>query len=99
MQVRINSLHYFTFHRTQAFFAQFQNPDISAYYASLFHRGILHRDLIRSRKGRGEFPPAGTLRALVPPEARGEVERALLPMLHEAVRPNFLLLTRPERVD
>ncbi len=97
MQVRINSLHYFTFHRTQAFFAPFQNPDISAYYGGLFHRGILHRDLIRSRERRGEFPPAAILRELVPPEGRGEVERALLPVLHEAVRPNFLLLLRPGR--
>jgi len=99
MQVRINSLHYFTFHRTQAFFATFQNPDISAWYGGLFHRGILHRDLIRSREGRGEFPPAVILRNLVPPERRGEVERVLLPVLHEAVRPNFILLAWPERVD
>ncbi|MFC1529855.1 hypothetical protein ACFL6R_03955 [Gemmatimonadota bacterium] len=99
MQVRINSLHYFTFHRTQAFFAPFQNPDISAYYGGLVHRGILHRDLIRSREGRREFPPAATLRELAPPERRGEIERALLPVLHEAVRPNYLLFVRPGRID
>lgn len=91
MQVRINSLHYFTFHRTRAYFATFQNPEISRYYGNLFHRGMLHRDLIRYRNGNGEFPPATILREMVPPEVRGEVDRELSAFLSEAARPNFLL--------
>ncbi len=90
MQVRINALHYFTFHRTQAFFATFQNPEISEYFEDLFHRGVLHRDLIRYREGRGEFPPATILREMVPPEVRGEVDRELSDYLSRAAEPNFL---------
>ncbi|MFC1629268.1 hypothetical protein ACFL3H_09195 [Gemmatimonadota bacterium] len=90
MQVRINSLHYFSFYRTQAFFAAFPNPEISGYYKGLFHRGVLHRDLIRYREGRGEFLPATILREMVPLEAREEVDRELSDYLNRAVEPNFL---------
>ena len=82
-----------------AFFAAAQHPDIAAYYSRLLHRGILHRDLIRDREGRGEFPPAAILRSSVPSEARGEVERQLIPMLAAVAESNFLLLRDRETVD
>ena len=97
MQVRINSLHYFAFHRTRAFFTPFEVPAIADYYGRLLHRGIVHRDLIRDREGRGEFPPAAMLRERVPPEGRGELERQLIPLLADAARPNFLILDGRER--
>ena len=91
MQVRVNSLHYFVYHNTKTFFAEFGHPQIDRYFNSLIHRGILHRDLIAHREGRRVFPPVKVLIDTLPPERRSEILRPIDQYIIQVSQSNYLL--------
>jgi len=90
MQVRVNSLNYFVYHNTKAFFAEFRHQRIDRYFNSLIHRGILHRDLIAHRKGRKVFPPVKVLTETLPPQHRAEILEPIDRYIIRVSQPNYL---------
>ncbi len=88
LQWHMNAIHYFTMYYMSGLFSQFKVERIDDYFNRCVHRGLIHRDLVRYARGKGDFYPMRVLNGLVSP-----TQRAVLPRLDghlkQFAKPNF----------
>ncbi len=93
MQVYINSLHYFSFYYLTSVFEQFKQERIKTYF-NCFHRGLIHRDLVRYVNGSGSFLPVHVIEEIVPYAQREQLVSVLKMHLTRMAEPNYLVFDK-----
>jgi len=96
MQLYVNSTHFFAYNLVQqqltaATAGSDVEEDIAAYFRT-WHRGTVHRDLVRYRNGDQEFPPVAMALSIAPQNKRATVEEKLRALLDHASAPNSLFV-------
>ncbi len=91
LQWYVNSLHYFTYYYLESMFGQFKIERIDNYFKQTYHRGLIHRDLLRYVKGQGEFLPMIEIERRIAPQYR-HVLPQLDAQLKSLARPNFFFV-------
>ncbi len=96
IQIHVNSLDYFAYHRVNGLLRQIPDERIAAYVRSrtVFHRGVFCRDLVLYRDRGNPFWPLTRLKTVLP-EEQAKIVAQVQAHLDALIEPNFLMGAPP----
>lgn len=89
LQYYMNSLPYFTYYDVSALFARSKQESVRKYFDTHWHRGILHRDLMRYLDGKAPYYPLEEVKKMYPPQDHAMLETRVHDALNQIARPNY----------
>jgi len=100
MQVYMNSLDYFSFYGLRAFWTQFKQERVDAYFDNCFHRGLIHRDyILYIQKGKPYFPLEAVKNVLSARDRDRLIHLTQRHRIRRMVEPNYFFCKSRQEVD